>query len=159
MCQGKAPFAPFSGTVPRRAGRAGRLAGSGWPGLGKGGKQEPTLITIKIGTPDGQHRFSPDALTLETGKLYKLRLENAGVQAYYFSSPSLVDAVYTRKVVVRDADEKVITEIYGPVRRFEIATGKSIEWWILPVRTGVFDDVISTKKLALDGMKATITVK
>ena len=44
------------------------------------------------------------------------------------------------------------------VRRFEIATGKSIEWWILPVRTGVFDDVISTKKLALDGMKATITV-
>jgi hypothetical protein len=122
-------------------------------------QQEPTLITIKIGTPDGQHRFSPDALTLETGKLYKLRLENAGVQAYYFSSPSLVDAVYTRKVVVRDADEKVITEIYGPVRRFEIATGKSIEWWILPVRTGVFDDVISTKKLALDGMKATITVK
>jgi hypothetical protein len=88
-----------------------------------------------------------------------LRLENAGVQAYYFSSPSFVDAVYTRKVVVRDSDEKVIAEIYGPVRRFEIATGKSIEWWILPVRTGVFDDVISTKKLALDGMKATITVK
>ena len=122
-------------------------------------QQEPTLITIKIGKPDGQHRFSPDALTLETGKLYKLRLENAGVQAYYFSSPSLVDAVYTRKVVVRDSDEKVIAEIYGPVRRFEIATGKCIEWWILPVRTGVFDDVISTKKLALDGMKATITVK
>ena len=41
--------------------------------------------------------------------------------------PSLVDAVYTRKVVVRDADEKVITEIYGPVRRFEIATGGNIE--------------------------------
>ena len=122
-------------------------------------QQEPTIITMKIGTPDGQHKFSPDAITLETGKLYKLRLENAGVQAYYFSAPSLVDAVYTRKVVVRDSDEKVITEIYGPVRRFEIATGKSIEWWIFPVRTGVFDDVISTKKLALDGMKATITVK
>jgi hypothetical protein len=45
------------------------------------------------------------------------------------------------------------------VRRFEIATGKHIEWWIYPVRTGVFDDVISTKKLALDGMRATITVK
>jgi hypothetical protein len=122
-------------------------------------QQEPTLITIKIGSPDGQHRFSPDSLTLETGKLYKLRLENTGVQAYYFSSHGIVDAVYTRKVVVRDSDEKVIAEIYGPVRRFEIATGKSIEWWIYPVRTGVFDDVISTKKLALDGMKATITVK
>ena len=41
-------------------------------------QQEPTLITIKIGSPDGQHRFSPDSLTLETGKLYKLRLENTG---------------------------------------------------------------------------------
>ena len=122
-------------------------------------QQEPTLITMKIGTPDGQHKFSPDAITLETGKLYKLRLENTGVQPYYFSSPSLVDAVYTRKVVVKDSDEKVIAEIYGPVRRFEIATGKHIEWWIYPVRTGVFDDVISTKKLALDGMRATITVK
>lgn len=30
-------------------------------------QQEPTLITIKIGTPDGQHKFSPDALTLEAG--------------------------------------------------------------------------------------------
>jgi hypothetical protein len=120
---------------------------------------EPTLITMKIGTTDGQHKFSPDAITLETGKLYKLRLENTGVQPYYFSSPSLVDAVYTRKVVVKDSDEKVIAEIYGPVRRFEIAIGKHIEWWIYPVRTGVFDDVISTKKLALDGMRATITVK
>ena len=32
VCQGKASFAPLSVTVPRRAGRAGRLAGSGWPG-------------------------------------------------------------------------------------------------------------------------------
>jgi hypothetical protein len=122
-------------------------------------QQEPTVITMKIGTPDGQHKFSPDAITLETGKLYKLRLENTGVQPYYFSSHGLVDAVYTRKVVVKDSDEKVIAEIYGPVRRFEIAIGKHIEWWIYPVRTGVFDDVISTKKLALDGMRATITVK
>ena len=45
-------------------------------------QQEPTIISMKIGTPDGQHKFSPDAIALETGKLYKLRLENAGVQAY-----------------------------------------------------------------------------
>ena len=48
-------------------------------------QQEPTLITMKIGTTDGQHKFSPDAITLETGKLYKLRLENTGVQPYYFA--------------------------------------------------------------------------
>ena len=43
-------------------------------------QQEPTLINIKIGTPDGQHKFSPDAITLETGKLYKLRLEKTGAR-------------------------------------------------------------------------------
>ena len=43
-------------------------------------QQEPILISIKIGTKDGLHRFNPDAITLETGKLYKLRLENTGVQ-------------------------------------------------------------------------------
>ena len=122
-------------------------------------QQEPILISIKIGTKDGLHRFNPDAITLETGKLYKLRLENTGVQPYYFTSPGLADAVYTRKVVVRDLAGSVITEIYGAVRRFEISAGQSIEWWIYPVRTGVFDDVISNKKLAQDGMKATITVK
>ena len=53
----------------------------------------------------------------------------------------------------------MIAEIYGAVRRFELSMGQSVEWWIYPVRTGVFDDVISTKKLAQDGMKATITVK
>lgn len=122
-------------------------------------QQDPILIEIKIGTKDGLHRFTPDALTLETGKLYKLRVENVGTQPYYFTSPGLADAVYTRKVVVRDKTGGVIAEIYGAIRRFEISIGQSVEWWIYPVRTGVFDDVISTKKLAQDGMRATITVK
>ena len=122
-------------------------------------QQEPTLVNIKIGTKDGTHRFTPDSITLETGKLYKLHLENTGTQPYYFTSPSVADAVYTRKVVVKDSAGNVIAEIYGAIRRFEISIGQSIEWWIYPVRTGVFDDVISTKKLAQEGMKATITVK
>jgi hypothetical protein len=122
-------------------------------------QQDPIQIEIKIGTKDGLHRFTPDALTLETGKLYKLRVENVGTQPYYFTSPGLADAVYTRKVVVRDKTGGVIAEIYGAIRRFEISIGQSVEWWIYPVRTGVFDDVISTKKLAQDGMRATITVK
>lgn len=122
-------------------------------------QQEPTLVNIKIGTKDGSHRFNPDAISLETGKLYKLRLENTGTQPYYFTSPGVADAVYTRKVVVKDSTGNVIAEIYGAIRRFEISIGQSVEWWIYPVRTGVFDDVISTKKLAQDGMKATITIK
>jgi plastocyanin len=122
-------------------------------------KQEPVTVTIKLGEKDGQHRFTPDSLTLEAGKLYALLLENAGTQPYYFGSSGLADAVYTRKVVAKDAAGKVVAEIYGPVRRIEISVGHTVEWWFLPVRTGRFDDVTSTKKLAEAGMRATIEVK
>lgn len=122
-------------------------------------KQEPVTVTLKLGTVDGQHRFTPDALTLETGKLYKLRLENTGTQSYYFGSAGLADAVYTRKVVALDAAGKVVAEVYGPMRRIEISAGHTTEWWFLPVRTGMFDDVMSTRKLTEAGMRATIEVK
>ena len=121
--------------------------------------QEPVSVTIKLGEVDGRHRFTPDSLTLEAGRLYALRLENAGTQPYYFGSPGLADAVYTRKVVAKDAAGKVVAEIYGPVRRIERSAGNAGEWWVLPVRTGRFDDVTSTKKLAEAGMRATIEVK
>jgi uncharacterized cupredoxin-like copper-binding protein len=122
-------------------------------------QQEPVTVTIKLGETAGLHRFTPDSLTLEAGRLYALRLENAGTQPYYFGSPGLADAVYTRKVVAKDAAGKVVAEVYGPVRRIEISAGHSVEWWFLPIRTGRFDDVTSTKKLAEAGMRATIEVK
>jgi uncharacterized cupredoxin-like copper-binding protein len=122
-------------------------------------KQEPVTVNMRLGEMEGRHRFTPDSLTLEAGKLYSLRLENAGTQPYYFGSAGLADAVYTRKVVAKDAAGKVVAEIYGPVRRIEISAGHTVEWWFLPVRTGTFDDVTSTKKLAEAGMRATIEVK
>jgi uncharacterized cupredoxin-like copper-binding protein len=122
-------------------------------------KQEPVTVTIRLGEVEGQHRFTPDSLTLEAGKLYTLRLENTGTQPYYFGSAGLADAVYTRKVVAKDAAGKVVAEIYGPVRRIEISAGHTAEWWFVPVRTGRFDDVTSTKKLAEAGMRAAIEVK
>lgn len=122
-------------------------------------RQEPVVVTLSMGAHDGSHRFTPDSLTLETGKLYVLQLQNTGSQPYYFGSPGLADAVYTRKVVAKDAAGKVVAEIYGPVRRIEVAAGHTAEWWFLPVRTGRFDDVTSTRSLTEAGMRATIEVK
>lgn len=122
-------------------------------------KQEPTTVTIQMGADKGQHRFTPDALTLETGRLYALRIDNAGSEPYYFGSNGLADAVYTRKVVAKDAAGKVVAEIYGPIRRIEVAPGHSVEWWFLPIRTGKFDDVMSKRSQAEAGMRATIEVK
>ncbi|QAZ39915.1 hypothetical protein C1M51_11090 [Methylibium sp. Pch-M] len=128
-------------------------------GAGDLTRQEPTRVTMVLGTAKGEHRFSPDSLTLETGKLYVLRLENPSANEYYFGSQGLADAVYSRKVVVLGADAKAVAEVYGPVRRVELKPGSVVEWWFLPVRTGRFEDVMSTRTHTEAGMRATIEVK
>lgn len=122
-------------------------------------RQEPTALTLTLGNAKGEHRFTPDQLVLETGKLYVLRLENPSPNAYYFGSQGLADAVYSRKVVVLAADGKPAAEVYGPVRRLELKPGGVAEWWFYPVRTGRFDDVTSTRTHTEAGMRATIEVR
>lgn len=122
-------------------------------------RQEPVKLSMNLGNAQGEHRFSPDQLSLETGKLYVLRLQNPSPNAYYFGSQGLADAVYSRKVVVLGGDGKPLAEVYGPVRRLEVKPGSVVEWWFVPVRTGKFEDVMSTRSHAEAGMKATIEVK
>lgn len=122
-------------------------------------RQEPVTLSMNLGNAQGEHRFSPDQLSLETGKLYVLRLQNPSLNPYYFGSQGLADAVYSRKVVVLGADGKPLAEVYGPVRRLEVKPGSVVEWWFVPVRTGKFDDVMSTRSHTEAGMKATIEVK
>jgi uncharacterized cupredoxin-like copper-binding protein len=135
------------------------LAGTSAQGTGDLTRQEPTRVTMVLGNAKGEHRFNPDSLTLETGKLYVLRLENPTSNEYYFGSQGLADAVYSRKVVVLGADAKAVAEVYGPVRRVELKPGSVVEWWFLPVRTGRFEDVMSTRTHTEAGMRATIEVK
>jgi uncharacterized cupredoxin-like copper-binding protein len=122
-------------------------------------RQEPTAVTATLGTPKGEHRFTPDALTFETGRLYVLRLENPTANAYYFGSEGLADSVDSRKVVALGGDGKPLAEVYGPVRRVELKPGSVVEWWFLPVRVGRFDDVMSTKTHTEAGMRATIEIR
>lgn len=120
---------------------------------------EPIRLKIRLGGDNGEHRFIPDALQFETGKLYALRIENPGGTNYYFGSQGLADAVFTRKAVVLDAAGKDLVQIYGPVRRFELKAGSAMEWWFIPIRTGVFEDLRSTKTHTDAGMRATIEVR
>ncbi len=116
-------------------------------------------MTLTLGTADGEHRFTPDLLSFETGKLYVLRLHNPSPNSYYFNSQGLADSVYSRKVVALGADGKPLAEVYGPVRRIELTPGSAVEWWFLPVRTGRFEDVMSTKKHSEAGMRATVEIR
>jgi hypothetical protein len=121
------------------------------------GDQAPIEVDLRMEGGSECQRFVPESLTLEAGRLYKLRLINQTERSCYFSSNKLVDAVYTRKVVVKDGAAKDVAELYGPIRRAEVKSSATVEWWFVPVRAGVFDDVASRKSET--GMRAVIEVK
>ncbi len=105
---------------------------------------KPVDIKVELGNDKDALRFFPEAITFETGKLYRLTLTNPSPQAHYFYSEALAQAVFTRKVQVNGADGKAIAEVKGHVREIEVYPGGTTEWWFVPVRTGQFNDLVCT---------------
>lgn len=103
-------------------------------------KQKPIEVRLDMGKDAvGDHKFYPDKLTFETGKLYRLVLHNPSDSKHYFTSPDFVSRIYTRKVQVMDdlgAGAKQIGEIKGAVSEVEVYPGGTTEWWFVPVATG-----------------------
>ncbi len=130
-------------------------------------KQKPIEVRLDLGK-DGvdKHRYYPEKLTFETGKLYKLVIHNPSNSKHYFTSLGLAGKVYTRKVQVMDdlgAGAKTIGEIKGAIREIEVYPGGTAEWWFVPVATGTVemrcgikdkDDKTHTEK----GMRGTIII-
>ena len=71
--------------------------------VGDFSKQEPITVQVDLGK-DGvkDHKFYPETLTFETGKLYRLVLHNPSNSKHYFTSFGLAAKVWTRKVQVMD---------------------------------------------------------
>ena len=131
-------------------------------------QQQPIAVRVDLGK-DGveDHKFNPDHLTFETGKLYKLVIHNPSNSKHYFTSVGLAQKVYTRKVQVMDdigASAKTISEIKGAVLEVEVYPGGTTEWWFVPVATGVVTDLHchivdkDGKSHAQKGMTGQITI-
>ena len=131
-------------------------------------KQKPITVRIDLGK-DGveKHRYHPDKLTFETGKLYKLVIHNPSNSKHYFTSYGFASKVWTRKVQVMDdlgVGAKAIAEIKGGIREIEVLPGGTTEWWLVPISTGVITDVQCQIKdkdgqtHAAKGMKGVITI-
>jgi uncharacterized cupredoxin-like copper-binding protein len=56
----------------------------------------------------------------------------------------LAGAVFTRKAQVNGKDGKPIAEVKGAVREIEVYPGGTAEWWFVPVKAGVFEDLRCT---------------
>ena len=116
-------------------------------------KQEPVEVVVELGTKDGSHRFVPDTLTFETGKLYKLVLRNPSRAKHYFTAVRFAAAVWTRKVETGDA------EIKGAIREIEVLPNGKAEWFFVPVQAGEFDLECTIRGHAEAGMVGRITVR
>lgn len=128
-------------------------------------RQEPISVVVELGTEDGAMVFSPNELTFETGKLYKLILKNPSPDKHYFSSPKLASRVFTRKVQVMHEGNR-LAEIKGSIQEIEVFPGGTTEWWFVPIQTGTFSDLHchvkdkKTGKLHSEmGMVGRITIK
>ena len=91
-------------------------------------RQAPVEVTVRLGTEDGQHRFEPSSLRLETGRLYRLILRNVSPDPHYFTSEGLAASVWTRKAQVMgpgaDGSMTVLAEIKGALREIEVYPGQ-----------------------------------
>ena len=115
--------------------------------------QTPIEVRVSLGSKTGALRFSPNALTFETGKLYKLVLVNPSGAKHYFTAVGFAAAVWTRKVETPGA------EIKGAIREIELKPGGRAEWFFVPVKAGIFHLRCTIRGHAEGGMVGRITVK
>ena len=104
-------------------------------------KQKPVSIEVLLKGSSGKfHYYEPSLLKFETGKLYKLKLKNLSDSKHFFTSKDFADSIFTRKIQV-NKDQKKIAEIKGNILEVEIFPDNSLEWWFVPIKTGVFEDL------------------
>jgi uncharacterized cupredoxin-like copper-binding protein len=119
-----------------------------------------TEVVVEMGTTGKGMYFKPSHLTFETGKAYKMVLKNVDKIKHELDAPGFVQRVFTRKVEVLSASNKMLAEIKGNVREIEVAGGGTVEWFFVPVQTGKslpMECAIAGHKEA--GMVGTITIK
>ncbi len=122
-------------------------------------EQKPMEIKVLLGDSSNAMRFFPANLEFETGKLYKLVLHNSSATKHYFSSERLSRSVFTRKAQVLGPDGKAIAEIKGTIREIEVYPNGTAEWWFVPIKAGVLNDLKCTiKGHAEAGMVGKITI-
>ena len=123
-------------------------------------KLKPIEIKVQLGDSSNAMRFFPANLEFETGKLYKLVLHNSSGTKHYFSSEGLSRSVFARKAQVPGPDGNTTAEIKGAIRGIEVYPNGTAEWWFVPIKTGVLNDLKCTiKGHAEPGMVGTITIK
>ena len=126
-------------------------------------KEIEKIILLK-GEQGRIHFYEPNELVFKTGKLYKLIIKNDSDSKHYFSSTSFARSIFTRKIQISIEDKK-IAEVKGIINNIEVWPNHQLEWWFVPIKTGVFNDLhCNVKDIKTDlthskmGMVGTIII-
>lgn len=102
-------------------------------------KEIEKIILLK-GEQGRIHFYEPNELVFKTGKLYKLIIKNDSDSKHYFTSTSFARSIFTRKIQISIEDKK-IAEVKGIINNIEVWPNHQLEWWFVPIKTGVFKDL------------------
>ena len=129
-------------------------------------RQKPIEKTLYLKGEIGlRHFYEPNEMIFLTGKLYKLIIKNVSDSKHYFGSDLFSKSIFTRKIQLTKNTKKV-AEIKGVINEVELWPNEDLEWWFVPIKTGVFLDLhcnVKDKKTQLNhsemGMKGKIIIK
>lgn len=93
----------------------------------------PTTVHIDLGTSADELKFVPNHLEFQSGKLYKLVLDNPSPEKHYFTAKDFADAIWTKKV------EAGNVEIKGAIHELELRPGTQAEWFFVAMKPGEYE--------------------
>ena len=108
-------------------------------------QKEIEKIVLLKGEIGKIHFYDPNELVFKTGKLYKLIIKNESDSKHYFTSTLFTKSIFTRKVQV-SLNNKKVAEIKGVINNVEVWPNHQLEWWFVPIKTGVFKDLYCNVK-------------
>ncbi|MDJ0678497.1 MAG: cupredoxin domain-containing protein [Xenococcaceae cyanobacterium MO_167.B52] len=114
---------------------------------------ELTEVKVSLGNSAGELQFFPSNLEFETGKSYKLMLDNPSSMKHYFTAKDFADASWTRKVQAGKV------EVKGAIHELELKPEAVAEWVLTPMKPGKYELYCSIKAHKEAGMVGEILIK
>ena len=97
--------------------------------------------------------FTPETLSFEVGKPYKLEIVNLGMVKHYFTAEEFYRSVAFRKA--QDSSGEIKAPYFKAI---EIFPGEQADLYLIPTKTGSYDSICTITGHADDGMTGHITV-
>ena len=82
-------------------------------------RQKAIEVEVKLKGETGKvHFFEPSTLKFETGKLYKLKIQNLSDSKHYFTSEKFSNSIFTRKIQI-NKHNMIIKFLYIYIHMYE----------------------------------------